>query len=179
MTQIQQKIVITGGPGTGKSAVIEELALRNYSCMHEISRQLTLDARNEGIEQLFLKDPLLFSSKLLQERTKQYISANELTTDIVFFDRGLPDIYSYLNFKRTTYPSVYIENCQKYRYSTIFLMPPWEEIYTADNERYESFEEALQIHRYIKRGYLDAGYSIIDVPFDTVKNRTNFILESL
>jgi predicted ATPase len=176
---MQQKIVITGGPGTGKSAVIKELERRNYFCMHEISRQVTLEARNEGIEQLFLEDPLLFSSKILDKRTKQYNTAHKLTDTFVFFDRGIPDIHSYLNFKKTTFPSIYVKHCHAYRYSTIFLMPPWKEIYTADNERYESYEDAKLIYEFIKNGYIDVGYSIIEIPFDSVKNRTNFILESL
>jgi predicted ATPase len=58
-------------------------------------------------------------------------------------------------------------------------MPPWKEIYTADNERYESYEDAKLIYEFIKNGYIDVGYSIIEIPFDSVKNRTNFILESL
>ena len=61
---MQKKIVITGGPGTGKSSLINELINQNYFCMPEISRRVTLDARKNGIEQLFLKKPLLFSQLL-------------------------------------------------------------------------------------------------------------------
>jgi len=46
---MQQKIVITGGPGTGKSTVIEELIKRNFKCMTEISREVTLNARYRQI----------------------------------------------------------------------------------------------------------------------------------
>ena len=35
------------------------------SCMEEISRQVTLEAQEKGIEQLFLEDPLMFSEQLL------------------------------------------------------------------------------------------------------------------
>jgi len=52
---MQQKIVITGGPGTGKSTIIEELTKLNYICMPEISRDITLNAKKKGIDQLFLK----------------------------------------------------------------------------------------------------------------------------
>ena len=56
-----RKIVLTGGPGTGKSTIIEELTKRNYTCMPEISRQVTLKAQSKGINQLFLADPIYFS----------------------------------------------------------------------------------------------------------------------
>ena len=49
---MQTKVVITGGPGTGKSTVIKELAKRNFTCMPEISREITQDARQNGTEQL-------------------------------------------------------------------------------------------------------------------------------
>ena len=45
---MQQKIVITGGPGTGKTSIIKELEKRNYFCYHEVIRELTLEAKKEG-----------------------------------------------------------------------------------------------------------------------------------
>ena len=61
-------IVITGGPGTGKSSCIKELKRRGFICFDEISREITLKAKQEGIDQLFLTKPLLFSEMLLEGR---------------------------------------------------------------------------------------------------------------
>ncbi len=176
---MQQKIVITGGPGTGKTTVINELINRNYTCIPEISRKVTLDAREKGIEQLFLTEPLLFSEMLLKGRVSQYIEATKLDTNLVFFDRGIPDVHSYLNCMKTNYPDVFIDQSIKYKYSKVIIFPPWEEIYTSDNERYETYDESLKIYRYIKQAYLDLGYTIYEVPHETVKNRTDFILDLL
>ena len=68
-----KKVVITGGPGTGKTSIINHLKENGYLCYDEISREITLQARKDGIEQLFLTDPLLFSEKLLEGRTQQFI----------------------------------------------------------------------------------------------------------
>ena len=57
-------IVITGGPGTGKTTIIDAFIEQGYACFPEISRQITLEAKKEGIEQLFLERPLLFSELL-------------------------------------------------------------------------------------------------------------------
>ena len=65
-----KKIVITGGPGTGKSSLINELIKRGYTCLEEISRQVTLDAKKQGIDQLFLTNPLLFSELLFKRQAK-------------------------------------------------------------------------------------------------------------
>lgn len=64
---MQQKIVITGGPSTGKSTLIDSLLKAGHSCQKEISREVTLAARAKGIEQYFLEDPLAFSKELLKE----------------------------------------------------------------------------------------------------------------
>ncbi|HKJ07400.1 MAG TPA: ATP-binding protein [Flavobacteriaceae bacterium] len=176
---MQQKIVITGGPGTGKSTVIEELQKRNYLCMNEISREVTLNARKKGIDQLFLTKPLLFSELLLEGRVKQYTEAEAKNTSPVFFDRGIPDVHAYMNYISINYPETYIQKSNLYRYDYIFLMPPWQEIYITDNERYENFEQALAIHNHLERTYSDLNYNIIEVPIGTVAERTDFILETI
>ena len=58
-------------------------------------------------------------------------------------------------------------------------MPPWEEIYISDNERYENFEQALAIHNHLERTYKALNYSIIEVPTGTVKERADFILKCI
>lgn len=176
---MQQKIVITGGPGTGKTMVINELVSRAYICKLEISREVILKAREDGVEQLFLTEPLLFSQLLLEGRIAQYIDTNELGDKLIFFDRGIPDVHSYMDFMGTEYPDIYITSSEKYRYSKVFLMPPWEEIYTSDNERYESYQQSLEIYHHIKKGYTDLDYPIIEVPHGTIKERTNFIINSI
>ena len=176
---MQVKVVITGGPGTGKSTVIEELTKREFSCMFEISRQVTLNARRDGIEQLFLTKPLLFSELLLEGRINQYLEAERQNNKLVFFDRGIPDVHAYMNYISIDYPDTYVMKSNLYRYDHIFLMPPWEEIYISDNERYENFEQALAIHNHLKRTYHDLGYEIIEVPTGTVQERTEFILDKI
>jgi predicted ATPase len=59
------------------------------------------------------------------------------------------------------------------------MLPPWKEIFVSDNERYESFEIAVEINHHLKKTYQEIGYEIITVPFGTVKERTDFILNSL
>ena len=176
---MQQKIVIIGGPGTGKSTVLKELISRGHSCMAEISREVILAAQKKGIDQLFLTEPLLFSDLLLEGREKQFTDADKQTNALVFFDRGIPDVHTYLNFLNTEYPSYFIEKSMQYRYDKVFILPPWKEIYTPDNERYESFEQAVKIYQHLKIAYREVGYTLSIVPFGSVKERTDFILDSL
>ena len=176
---MQQKIVIIGGPGTGKSTVLNELISRGFHCKPEISREVIKEAQDKGIDQLFLTDPLLFSRLLLEGREKQYLEADKSNKEVVFFDRGIPDAHAYMNYSNTEYPAYFIEKSNTYKYHKVFMLPPWKEIFISDNERYETFEIAVEINHHLIKTYQEIGYQIITVPFGTVKERTDFILDSL
>ncbi|PTM08063.1 MAG: ATPase [Bacteroidetes bacterium] len=174
-----KRIVITGGPGTGKTSIINELIQRNYKCLEEISRQVTLEAREQGIDQLFLTKPLLFSELLLEGRKKQFNEAQELEDLIVFLDRGIPDVLAYMDFIGDIYPEEFISTCNDHKYDQVFILAPWQEIYISDSERYENFDQAIEIHDHLLNTYSKLGYNLIDVPFQAVNKRTDFILNSI
>ena len=171
-----KKIVITGGPGTGKTSIIDELLKRKFNCIEEISRQVTLEAQQKGIEQLFLTKPLLFSDMLLEGRKKQFFEANENSKPLTFLDRGIPDVIAYMDYLGTEYPNRFIQACENHKYDHVFILTPWQEIYVSDNERYENFGQAVEIHHQLVDTYTKYGYDLHDVPFGSVEKRTNFIL---
>ncbi len=174
-----KKIVITGGPGSGKTTLISFLLKKGFQCQNEISREVILEAQKKGIDQLFLTDPILFSQKLLEGRLKQFKEIHHFEKSYIFYDRGLPDITAYMDFTDVKYPKKFAETCNNNRYDTIFLLPPWKEIYKQDNERYESFEEAQKIHQCLLKGYKKYSYNVIVVPFGTLESRMDFITNHL
>lgn len=175
----KQIIVITGGPGTGKTTLIEGLIKTGYHCMPEISREIITEARKQGIEQLFLEKPLLFSELLLEGRKKQFQNAFQEENKVVFLDRGIPDILAYMHYIGDSYPAFFDEACKENLYSKVFILPPWKAIYMSDEHRYENFEQAKLIYSHLKETYEHYGYELIEVPMDTVENRIQFILDAL
>lgn len=174
-----QKIVITGGPGTGKSSIINELISRDFTCFEEVSRQVTLDARKDGVDQLFLTEPLLFSELLLKARLQQFKEAETINENIVFIDRGLPDVLAYMDYAKSDYPKHFTETCKTHIYDKVFVLAPWQEIFVSDSERYENFDQAVEIHHSLLDTYNRFGYELIDVPFESITKRADFILDHL
>jgi predicted ATPase len=61
----------------------------------------------------------------------------------------------------------------------VFIMPPWDEIFVNDAERYESFNQAQLIHNKLVNYYKELGYYLIFVPFGPVDKRVDYILRSI
>ena len=172
-------IVLVGGPGSGKTTLLEFLKEKGHVCYPEISREIIITAQKQGIAQLFLENSLLFSELLLEGRKKQFIQATQETSNLIFLDRGIPDVLAYMHYIGDSYPSSFTTTCKEHRYTKVFVLPPWQEIYKSDNERYESFEQSNLIYNHLVETYKNFGYKLINVPKDTVENRVKFVLSHL
>ncbi len=181
-----KRIVITGGPSTGKTAVIEALEQKGHSCLEEVIRAMTLAKKAEESEIVFesnpivsVTDPMAFNQMILNARVSQYKSTSDSSDEFVFFDRGIPDVLAYMDCFNQEYDESFEEACLTNRYDLIFLMPPWKDIHIVDNERFESFEESLRINACLEHSYSSFGYDVQIVPKDSILNRVDFILESV
>lgn len=172
-------IVLIGGPSSGKTTLIEHLKEKGHICYPEVSREVIKEAQKRGIEQLFLAQPLLFSELLLEGRINQFEKAKKEQANVVFLDRGIPDVLAYMHYIGESYPSFFDEACRANIYSKVFILPSWKEIYVSDQERYESYEQAILIQNHLIETYQKYGYELIEVPKDTVENRIQFLLQHL
>ncbi len=179
-----KKIVITGGPSSGKTSVILALENRGYYCIPELVRSLTAaenDAENAGSiitnPILSVKDPVAFNHKLLEGRIAQYRSAEKTDYNIVFFDRGIPDVHGYMTCFGQQYDEAFERPAHIFRYDRVLLMPPWREIYATDAERFESYEESERIFTSLEKTYQNFGYETTLIPKGSVSERTDFILD--
>ena len=113
-------------------------------------------------------------------RNKHYTDSQkkEYNRKIVFFDRGIHDILAYLRYinKNNKYWEDIILN---YQYDTVFVFPPWKEIYTTDNVRQEDFNESKEVNTQIIKLYKESNSDIIKIPKMTIEERVNFIINHL
>ena len=172
-------VVLIGGPSSGKTTLIDALKEKGHTCYPEVSREVIREAQEQGIEQLFLEKPLLFSELLLEGRKRQFKEALNEEANIVFLDRGIPDVLAYMHYIGDSYPASFDTLCREHVYSKIFILPPWEEIYVSDEARYENYEQAKLIQNHLIETYQGYGYDLIEVPKDTIDQRILFILDKI
>jgi predicted ATPase len=96
----------------------------------------------------------------------------------VFFDRGVVDAACALEHV-TGKPSLEALG-RSYRYHpTVFVAPPWPEIYLNDSERQHGFDAAMAEFDRLQRVYPMLGYRVILLPKQSVADRANFVLAHL
>ena len=175
---MENKIVITGAPGTGKTSIITQLKKLGHSCSEEISREIITEQITSGGKVLPWLNLEEFSQRVFFLRKTQYINAP--TDSLHFFDRGLLDVIAYMKVNDLPISKNYKEECEKYRYNTTVLYTPiWKEIYKNDLQRKEDLSSAITIEKSLLETYNLFGYTLIEIPKSTTKERVDFILSKI
>jgi len=172
------RIVLTGGGGSGKSTIIEELINQGYCAHREVAREIIRENLEIGSDALPWKDVTAFSLKVQMKMIEDY--SNPSNKIICFFDRCLLDVKAYLELdKLSVYPELNEAIVQNPYYKDVFVFPPWREIFENDKERIEEFEASVNAFNQIIKTYQAHGYNVIEVPIGTSKQRVDFILNQI
>jgi len=170
--------VITGGPGSGKSTLIDALQVRGFARTMEAGRGVIQDQVAIGGRALPWSDPLAFSELMLSWELRSYRMAQDLS-GLVFFDRGIPDVAGYLRLLNRRVPDHVDKAARTFRYNhRVFIAPPWEEIFEQDRERKQDFAEAVRTCEAMIATYTAYGYELIEIPRFTIEERAEFILQT-
>ena len=172
-----KRIVISGAPGTGKTSIIKELSNRGYKCHSEISREIIAHQLATGGAITPWQDLNKFSELVIDERLIQFKSAID---DVEFYDRGIIDSLAYLLKDKVPITNKWKSIANNYKYfRTVFITPPWEEIYIKDKERKEDFKNATEIHNCMIEAYNLFSYKVCIIPKMSVDERIEFIINHI
>lgn len=173
--------IITGGPGVGKTTLLDELRSRGFRYIPEAARNIIKTQMESDGDALPWKNKEKYSSFMLERSVAAYISASTRgQKDILFFDRGIPDTLAYCKLANITDPEGLAQAVRHYRYGKkVFILPPWEDIYRTDTERKQTFEEATETFRVMRKTYQELNYNLVTVPKLQVTQRADFVLKNL
>jgi predicted ATPase len=171
--------VVTGGPGSGKSALIDVLEKSGYARSVEAGRGIIQDQVTIGGSALPWSDRRLFAEMMLCWEMRSYRMA-EHETGPVFFDRGVPDVLGYLRLLNLPVPAHMRKAASTFLYNRrVFIAPPWREIFQQDRERKQDFDEAVRTYDALAATYAELGYTLVKLPCVPVDERVRFLLSNI
>jgi predicted ATPase len=175
MPEHDNLIVITGGPGSGKTSLITALGAAGFDVTVEAGRGVIQDQVAIGGDALPWRDPVAFAELMLTWEMRSYHMARERSGP-VFFDRGVPDVLGYLRLMRLPVPVHVATAADTFRYHRrVFIAPPWRAIFRQDAERRQDFAEAERTHAAMAETYTDLGYELVTLPRVPVEERMRFV----
>jgi len=173
-----KRIILSGGPGTGKSSILKALSKLGYACKEESFREFIPEDSVAESTFNFQNSPLRFSELLFKSRVQQYHQAVHNETN--FYDRSLIDVVAYLVLDEIDAPKEWLDFIENNKYhNTVLYFPFWEEIYHKDYKRVENITLAKKIDLQLRKTYKELGYKIIEIPKLSIPKRVEFICEFL
>jgi predicted ATPase len=173
--------IITGGPGAGKTTLLDEFNRNGLTVVPEEGRKVIKEQIHSGGEGLPWLDKELFAHLMFEESVKKYQKIAQIAhPKPVFFDRGILDTLGYMRLENIPISESMESKAREMVYnSTVFILPPWKEIYENDPERKQTFEKAILTFECMKEIYQKYDYSLIEVPKATIGNRARSILDTI
>lgn len=163
--------IITGAPGTGKSALLAELG-QDFGTVAEPARELIAEFRAEHAD---VPGAPEFVALMLQRSIEKFTLSATSDPVPVFFDRGMPDCVAYATHLGVDARAAE-EASRRYRYEPVaYLAPVWEEIYTNDEERQMTIAQVRNFDRCVVDAYRRARYQLVELPRATIAERAAFI----
>ncbi|MGI9328954.1 MAG: AAA family ATPase [Pseudomonadales bacterium] len=167
-----QRIVLTGGPGAGKTSTLDVLRKQGYATGDDAARSIIRERKRAGLPPR--PDALTFAQQVFEKEVKTYHSLNSSPS---FFERGIVEAVGSLFGAGAVNEKDVNRLLRDYRYQAVFIFPPWEEIYCMDDERDHTFDHSIMVYESTLGFYRQHKYEPIEVPVGAARNRADFILD--
>ncbi|MFA6889128.1 MAG: AAA family ATPase [Candidatus Woesearchaeota archaeon] len=166
-----KRIVISGGPGVGKTELITHLGFMGYQTIPEVARLLF----EEGVS-IDNRTPLEFQQIVLE---RQYKLEQEITQGVVFQDRGIGDVLGYIDFFNLSLKD-FLTPLSLSHYDHILILDPLpSEMYQGPPHRREDVETARKVHSAICNAYIRSHTPVIYIPYMLDPIRALYVLKEL
>jgi predicted ATPase len=170
-------VVLSGCSGGGKSTLLAELRSRGYATVDEPGRRIVKEeSANRGTALPWI-DRAAFARRAIEVALADREEARE-RPGWVFFDRSLVDAASALEHVAAEPVLERLGILHRY-HPTVFLAPPWPEIFHADPERRHGWDEAIAEYERLARAYPELGYRVVVLAKASIQERADAVLAEL
>ena len=168
--------VITGGPSTGKTTIINLLTEKGYKTTIEHARHYIDTMKEEGrtVEEI-RANKRKFQLGVLDMQIEQ--EAELSPSDTVFLDRAIPDAMAYYRFLKLEYDKILLDAMKEVAYKKIFILDRLP--FVNDYARTEDEQAQKLIHQLIIEVYQSLEFPVVFVPVISPDERVEFILKNL
>lgn len=174
-----KRFILSGCSGGGKSTLLEELGRRGYPTFEEPGRQIVREAHEKGGDTFPWVNPEAFAVKAIEMSVVAFDEAAGLNGPI-FYDRSFIDAISYIAHLQGELTPEHRQLITERRYEqTVFLAPPWPEIFENDAERQSGFEMAVEEYERLQVSFPEFDYEIVTLPKVSVEERISFVLDRM
>lgn len=170
-------VILTGGPGCGKTTLLHALTRRGCKTLEESATMIIREERLAGNPKPWI-NLCEFQEKILQRQLNLLESVKNFD-GVVICDRSVPDGLAYFDLAQQPRSETLIHFSQTIKYALVFILD-FLDTYDLDiNTRHEDQQEAMRIHDAIKKVYEEFGYPLITIPKMNIEDRTTFVLDEL
>ena len=148
--------------------------------MPEVAREIIQEQMAVNGDALPWKNTKRYTALMLERSVLSYARAREQQHAITLFDRGIPDTVTYARLINLPVSNELDAAAQSLRYNNkVFILPPWEAIYTTDKERKQTYAEAVATYEMLCQTYTGYGYTLIELPRVDIDARLEAVLQHL
>jgi predicted ATPase len=170
------RAILTGGPGAGKTTLLQALAAKGLKTAPESAREVIAERRKQELSPR--PPPLEFAVEILRRDSEKYRAAEGMNGWTIY-DRGAIEAIGSLHAIASFQSQELRTLLDEHRVERVFILPPWPEIYTTDEERDQTADEAGRVHGLVAAWYRAVGYHPIEVTRAPVAQRLALVLHAL
>ncbi len=169
---VMGKIVLTGGPGAGKTSLILALEMAGERVIREAAIDIIKYEQSRGNDAPW-KEMAKFQNDILRLQLQRELRVNP--AERYLLDRGAIDGIAYCELAGIEATAELLDAAKKVNYFAILLIEHLG-AFLPSHERRETFDEALQIERKIEEVYKRIGYDVQRIPANNIEKRRDEIL---
>ncbi|NED54102.1 AAA family ATPase [Micromonospora aurantiaca] len=169
--------ILTGAPGSGKTAILRHLEIDGYPVLEEAATDVIALQQALGRPEPW-REPG-FADRVLDLQRRRRRRAEMFGDDVVFHDRSPVCTLALCRYLGMTPPSALLDEIEGMTAEQTVFFVRNQGFVEATAVRRISFEESLVFERVHELTYREAGFDLVDVPAGPLATRVAAIKEAV